>query len=206
MNKAYRLVWNRRLNAWVVASELARSGGKKSGARVRTGLASVAVVLGFAPHLAAAELSPDALPTGGSVDVGKASIATSGARMDVTQSSQKVIINWHGFDIGSDAQVNFVQPGASAVALNRVSGATASRIEGQLSANGKVLWSIPTACCSAPVRGSMPMPSWHRRSTCATATSSTANTGSAAMAAASRTGARSPRRREATSPSSPRRW
>ncbi len=69
---------------------------------------------------------------------GQVAIATSGTRMDVTQGSQRAIINWHGFDIGSEAQVNFSQPGTSAVVLNRVSGPTASRIQGQLTANGQV--------------------------------------------------------------------
>ena len=58
--------------------------------------------------------------------------------MDITQGSQSAIINWQGFDIGSQAQVNFAQPNASAVALNRVVGPNISRIEGQLSANGQV--------------------------------------------------------------------
>ena len=138
MNKAYRLVWNQRLNAWVVASELARACGKRSSGRARAGLAAVAIVLGTASPLAAADLAPGALPSGGTVAAGQAGIATSGTRMDITQGSQKAIINWQGFDIGSQAQVNFAQPNASAVALNRVSGPNISRIEGQLTANGQV--------------------------------------------------------------------
>ena len=132
MNQAYRLIWNNRLNAWVVASELARACGKGSRAAV------VLLALAASAPLAAADLAAGALPGGGTVAAGQAGIVTSGARMDVTQGSQRAIINWQNFDIGSQAQVNFQQPNSAAVVLNRVSGPTASRIEGQLSANGQV--------------------------------------------------------------------
>ena len=137
MNKTYRLIWNRRLNAWAVASELARACGKRSSGRLRAGLA-VALLVSAAGPAAAADLASAALPSGGNVVAGQAEITTNGTRMDITQDSQRAIINWQGFDIGSDAQVNFAQPGQSSVTLNRVSGATASRIEGQLTANGQV--------------------------------------------------------------------
>ena len=78
------------------------------------------------------------MPGGGSVAAGQVGIVTDGTRMNITQGSQRAIINWQSFDIGSQAQVSFQQPNAAAVALNRVSGPTASRIEGQLSANGQV--------------------------------------------------------------------
>jgi filamentous hemagglutinin family protein len=137
MNKTYRLIWNHRLNAWAVASELARARGKRSSGRLRAGLA-VALLVSAAGPAAAADLASAALPSGGKVVAGQAEITTNGTRMDITQDSQRAIINWQGFDIGSDAQVNFAQPGESSVTLNRVSGATASRIEGQLTANGQV--------------------------------------------------------------------
>ena len=54
------------------------------------------------------------------------------------RTRQRAIINWQGFDIGSDALVNFAQPNSTSVTLNRVSGPNISRIEGQLTANGQV--------------------------------------------------------------------
>ena len=146
MNKTYRLIWNRRLGAWVAAAETTCASGKKSSGRARAGVAAVgfAVALGASLPLAAADLAPGALPTGGTVAAGQAAIAASGTRMDITQSSQKAIINWQGFDIGSQAQVNFAQPNAAAVALNRVSGPNISRIEGQLTANGQVFLVNPS--------------------------------------------------------------
>lgn len=78
------------------------------------------------------------LPTNPRVAAGLASIATAGTRMDVTQTTQKAVINWDTFNIGKSAQVNFNQPNSSAVVLNRVTTGTASMIDGKLTANGQV--------------------------------------------------------------------
>lgn len=90
------------------------------------------------PFAAAAQPAPNTLPTGGSVASGAASIATTANQMNVTQSTQQAIINWQTFSIGSNAQVNFIQPNASSVALNRVMTAVPSEIYGKLTANGSV--------------------------------------------------------------------
>jgi filamentous hemagglutinin family protein len=137
MNKIYRLIWNHRINNWVVVSELTRARGKKSSSRIRAGLASALLSIAGA-SAGAGDLASGALPTGGTVTAGQAEIASAGTRMDITQDTQRAIINWQGFDIGSDAQVNFAQPNSTSVTLNRVSGANISRIEGQLTANGQV--------------------------------------------------------------------
>ncbi len=137
MNTAYRLIWNHRLSAWAVAAELVRARGKRSSGRVCARLA-VALLAAAGGPAAAAELAPGALPGGGTVVVGQADITTNGTRMDITQGSQRAIINWQGFDIGSQALVNFAQPNDSSVTLNRVSGPSVSRIEGQITANGQV--------------------------------------------------------------------
>ena len=82
--------------------------------------------------------APNQLPTGGAVAAGSATINTAGSTMNINQASNRVAINWNGFDIGSNATVNFVQPSASAVALNRVNSANPSQIYGNLTANGQV--------------------------------------------------------------------
>ncbi len=80
-----------------------------------------------------------ALPQGGNVIGGSASISTpNSGTMNIVQSTNKAIINWQGFSIDTNELVKFVQPGSSAVALNRVVGIDPSSILGQLSANGKV--------------------------------------------------------------------
>ena len=100
----------------------------------------------FAPSLLALSVASafatppasTALPTGGVVTAGSASISQSGARMDINQTSNRAILNWQQFNIGSQAQVNFTQPSASSVALNRVLGSDPSSIYGRLTANGQV--------------------------------------------------------------------
>ena len=83
--------------------------------------------------------APNALPTGGRVTAGQASIAEAGSAMTITQTSPRAILDWQGFDIGKQAAVTFRQPDASAMALNRVTAGDASQIEGKLSANGQVV-------------------------------------------------------------------
>ena len=77
-----------------------------------------------------------ALPTGGSVASGAASIGRAGSSMTVTQSSQRAIVNWGDFSIGQGASVNFAQPNANSAILNRVTGSTSSTIAGAITANG----------------------------------------------------------------------
>ena len=112
---------------------------------VRAGLrakpVAIAVAAAFIPWLvptAHAQIAADTLPTGGQVGAGAATISTSGSKMQIDQSTLRAILNWESFSIGSSAWVNFAQPSASAVALNRVVGNNPSQIFGQLTANGQV--------------------------------------------------------------------
>jgi filamentous hemagglutinin family protein len=99
--------------------------------------AVAAIGLGGTAH---AQLAPSALPSGGTVVGGAASIGTpTPSSMTVNQSTDRAVINWNSFDIGSAASVTFVQPSATSVAVNRVTGGgDPSQIAGQLNANGRV--------------------------------------------------------------------
>ncbi|MGV8941994.1 MAG: filamentous hemagglutinin N-terminal domain-containing protein [Lysobacter sp.] len=77
-------------------------------------------------------------PQGGVVTAGQANIVNNGVNTTITQSTANVAINWQDFSIGTGHSVQFVQPGTSSVALNRVVGADASVILGNLSSNGSV--------------------------------------------------------------------
>jgi filamentous hemagglutinin family protein len=90
---------------------------------------------------AEAYVSPNTLPTGGSVASGSATISTNYAahKQTINQSSNAAIINWGTFSIGSNATVQFVQPSATAVTLNRVKGVKPSEIYGHLTANGNII-------------------------------------------------------------------
>ncbi|MBT9371277.1 MBG domain-containing protein [Rhizobium sp. CSW-27] len=96
---------------------------------------SLVLQVGLAPALPA---HADPLPTGASVAAGQASVATSGTAMTVTQSSDKAIVNWNSFSVGSGYSVNFVQPDQTSAILNRVTGATTSTIAGSVTGNGQV--------------------------------------------------------------------
>ena len=58
--------------------------------------------------------------------------------MTIQQNTSKMAANWNSFSIGADHTVNFVQPNAQSVALNRVTGSDPSVIQGRLNANGQV--------------------------------------------------------------------
>jgi filamentous hemagglutinin family protein len=84
----------------------------------------------------AAQAGP-ALPTGGQVQAGGASIGSpSGSTLTINQSSSRAIINWQGFSIGQGATVEFNN--GSGATLNRVTGTSGSDIDGFLSATGSV--------------------------------------------------------------------
>ena len=101
------------------------------------------IFLGLQLALAGAAMAVEplstALPTGGQVVSGQATISQPGAaQLQINQSTQQATLNWQTFNIGSAAQVNFQQPNTSSVALNRVLQSDASVIEGKLTANGQV--------------------------------------------------------------------
>ncbi len=102
-------------------------------------LAALAIA-GLAHQGIAAAPAPNALPTGGQVVAGTATIATTGNTMNVNQTSQRAVVNWSSFDVGSQAKVNFNQPNAAAATLNYVNSASKSMINGAVNANGQVIF------------------------------------------------------------------
>src|SRR5450830_955166 len=139
MNRIYRVIWNHETNTWVVASEKARSCSKRSGASTTEASAKLPTVPGkwnaarlggyllplsilLATVNTAAQTAPavNALPTGGTVSAGSATINSSSNRMQINQNSNLTALNWNTFNIGATASVNFSQPSAQSVALNRV--------------------------------------------------------------------------------------
>lgn len=77
-------------------------------------------------------------PTDGNVSVGSGTIDQTGNITTVTQNNQNLVINWQSFNIAAGETVNFIQPTASAIVLNRVLGQDPSQIFGHLNANGQV--------------------------------------------------------------------
>jgi filamentous hemagglutinin family protein len=92
-----------------------------------------------------------ALPQDGNVVAGGATISQPAPnRMEVRQSTNRAVIDWRGFSIGQGEQVTFQQPSSASVALNRVTGPDASRIDGRLSANGQVFLVNPNGVMVGP--------------------------------------------------------
>ncbi|QWD04280.1 filamentous hemagglutinin N-terminal domain-containing protein [Polynucleobacter paneuropaeus] len=93
--------------------------------------------------LAQNKIAVNALPTGGNVVAGAATISSTStaksATMNINQTSQRAVINWQTFNVGKNATVNFNQPNSGSVTLNRVVSATPSMIQGAINANGQVI-------------------------------------------------------------------
>ncbi|MBX5459778.1 MAG: filamentous hemagglutinin N-terminal domain-containing protein [Steroidobacteraceae bacterium] len=145
MNHTYRLVWSDAAQAFVAVSELARARGK----RASSGIVSALIAAGLfavppAPSFAAS------LPEGGQIAAGAGAIAQSGNTMTITQTSDKLAVDWQSFSIGPGHAVRFLQPSSAAIALNRVLGADVSLIQGSLSANGQVFLINPNGVLFTP--------------------------------------------------------
>ena len=164
MNRCYRLVWNRARRLFVVASEISRGRGKAgrtvrarhlawlaalplslspmlSMAAAQVAISDVMPVPRMAlptPPVAAPIVSGTASPSGGQVTGGSGNIGQSGLTTTINQHSQNLSLNWQSFNIGADSTVNFVQPNAQSIAVNRIADANGSVILGRLNANGQV--------------------------------------------------------------------
>ncbi|CAB3671530.1 hypothetical protein LMG24238_02125 [Paraburkholderia sediminicola] len=89
------------------------------------------------PSMAAAPAA-NALPTGGKVTYGAATITQNGNALNINQSSGSAIASFGTFSIGANAVVNINQPGAASSFLARVTGSDPSQIYGLLKSNGAV--------------------------------------------------------------------
>jgi filamentous hemagglutinin family protein len=154
MNRVYRLIWSQIRSAWIPVAETARGRGKSGRARsiANPNVLAAAVSLALSPLAYAGPPVPPCVapacgtsavgatshPLGGKVVSGTGTITQSGNTTDIRQSSADVSIDWQSFNIGSQATVDFLQPSASAVAVNRILGNNGSHILGHLDANGQV--------------------------------------------------------------------
>ncbi|PMR76762.1 GLUG motif-containing protein, partial [Billgrantia endophytica] len=149
MNRLYRTLHRfssrRALGVWRVVAETARGRGKSSlGGSAAVALLGVVVLAPSQAHAAD-------LPSGGQVVLGDGQIGLpDGRHLTIDQLSDKLAIDWDSFDIGADHRVTFQQPGADAIALNRVLGADGSAILGQLDANGRVFLLNPNGVLFGP--------------------------------------------------------
>ncbi|MEI6601531.1 MAG: filamentous hemagglutinin N-terminal domain-containing protein, partial [Comamonadaceae bacterium] len=157
MNKSYRLIYNEITNTWVAVAENVKGRGKRASGAVLLAAAGAVVPLLQAPVWAAPPVpaiasapAPTQLPTGGQVVAGQASINQNAATLNINQSTNRAAIDWATFNVGSQAQVNFNQPGSSSVTLNRVLDSNPSQIFGKITAPGQVFLTNPNGMYFAP--------------------------------------------------------
>lgn len=80
-----------------------------------------------------------AAPIGGEIVGGTGTITQQGSETAIIQDTERLAIDWQNFDVGKDERVTFVQPGQSAIALNRILSDKGSEILGKIDANGHVI-------------------------------------------------------------------
>ena len=140
MNLIHRSIWNDQTGTFVAVSEITRSAGKKISsctAAAGTGSSFSLKILAVSLMMACGA-GVHAQPVGGVVSAGSATIGGAPGNMTITQTTPNVAINWQSFGVRAGESVQFVQPGSSSVALNRVIGSDPSNILGSLTTNGKV--------------------------------------------------------------------
>ncbi len=101
------------------------------------------VALALAACFSVITTESNALPQGGVVAAGAATIASSVTTIKVMQATNSATYNWQSFNIGKTESVHFQQPSATSVALNYVLGNTNSIIDGSLTSNGQMFLSNP---------------------------------------------------------------
>ena len=91
-----------------------------------------------------------ALPKGGVISSGTGSIESSGSSLTVTQSTDKIVIDWESFSVGNNESVIFLQPNSNSSALNNILGNSRTVVEGNLAANGQIVLSNPNGIYISP--------------------------------------------------------
>ena len=126
LNQIYRLIWSEVVNGWVAVAETSRGRGKGSSRKLIAAALSLSITYAQAG------------PAGGQLVTGAGTITQTGATTTIQQSSPTLALNWKSFNVGAQETVNFVQPSASAIALNRIADINGSKVLGNINANGQV--------------------------------------------------------------------
>ncbi len=95
--------------------------------------------------------SASAQPSGGAVVDGSATIAALPGGVNVTQQSDRAVINWQSFSVDAGQFANFNLPNASSAVLNRVTTpGLPSEIFGSINSNGHVFLINPAGIMVGP--------------------------------------------------------
>ena len=139
MNRAYRLIWSALRHVWIPVAEITSGQGKQAGRTL------IAAAMSFGAAYAQA-----AGPSGGQVINGSGSITQSGAVTTITQQSPRLSLTWTSFNIAPQQSVDFAQPSANAIAVNRIFDTNGTQILGHLNANGQVFLINPNGILFGP--------------------------------------------------------
>ena len=104
------------------------------GRTILSGVLSAAIVMG--PFPMAGFEKADALPRGGAVIKGHATLGYSTAKLLVSQSTQSASFSWSSFNVKSGQSVVYRTPGSKSVSLNFIGGTSPARISGSVRSNG----------------------------------------------------------------------
>ncbi len=78
-------------------------------------------------------------PEGGKVVGGAGSIGRTNDTTVIQQMTDRMAINWNSYDVKANETVQYIQPDASSLSLNRILSNSGSEIHGSLKSNGKVI-------------------------------------------------------------------
>ena len=104
------------------------------------------VVAGILSGLLPLTTLPDlalALPHGGVVAKGQATLGYSTGRLLITQTTSSATFDWGSFTVKSGQSVVYKTPGSSSVSMNYIGGTTPSSIDGRVTSNGILYFMNP---------------------------------------------------------------
>lgn len=138
MNKLFKIIYNHHTQSFQAVCEYGKSHTTTSSTSKpnKTSSFKAKILSVFVGGLMSSVAI--ASPTNGVVTAGQAVINQNELITNINQSSQNAAINWQSFNVGKNETVNFHQPNAQSVTLNRVIGNERSVIDGAMNANGKV--------------------------------------------------------------------
>ena len=94
------------------------------------------LVLSFLLPLTTMPTMAWALPHGGMVTKGVATLSYSTSKLLVTQSTSSASYSWQSFNVGASQGVTYKTPGARSVSMNYIGGTTPALISGKVTSNG----------------------------------------------------------------------
>jgi len=159
MNKVYKVIWNEVSKTFVAVPEVVTGASHSYTSQTSfeqkrqqplqahffiKSLVAALICIGFTFAIHAAPLSaqltppsPNQLPVGAQVSAGSATVSQTGSVLSIKQTTPKAALNWQSFNVGQDAEVDFVQPSSASVTLNRVLDTNPSQIFGKINATAR---------------------------------------------------------------------